>query len=135
MTDPVVVVARPTTSGKSTLALALAERFDGVVVNADSMQLGSVPCSRLRSGGCPRRAPERELMALQAKARATRSGHDHGFGAIEINIGLGLEVGTARRDSRRRWPFRIATLPTSETVQIGIIEWTDRAAVTSEKRL
>ncbi len=92
MTDPVVVVARPTTSGKSALALALGERFDGVVVNVDSMQLGSVPCSRLRSGGCPRRAPERELMALQAKARATRSGHDHGFGAIEINIGLGLEM-------------------------------------------
>ena len=83
----------------------------------------------------PAEVQERELMALQAKARATRSGHDHGFGAIEINIGLGLEVGTARRDSRRRWPFRIATLPTSETVQIGIIEWTDRAAVTSEKRL
>ena len=39
MTFPVVVVAGPTASGKSALALALAERFDGVVVNADSMQL------------------------------------------------------------------------------------------------
>ena len=39
MTLPVVVVAGPTASGKSALALALAERFDGVVVNADSMQL------------------------------------------------------------------------------------------------
>ena len=39
VTTPVVVVAGPTASGKSTLALALAERFDGVVVNADSMQL------------------------------------------------------------------------------------------------
>ena len=39
MTLPVVVVAGPTASGKSALASALAERFDGVVVNADSMQL------------------------------------------------------------------------------------------------
>ncbi len=34
-----VVVAGPTASGKSALALALAERFDGVVINADSMQV------------------------------------------------------------------------------------------------
>jgi tRNA dimethylallyltransferase len=39
MTLPVVVIAGPTASGKSNLALALAERFDGLVVNADSMQL------------------------------------------------------------------------------------------------
>ena len=39
MTLPVVVVAGPTASGKSALALSLAERFDGVVINADSMQL------------------------------------------------------------------------------------------------
>jgi tRNA dimethylallyltransferase len=35
----VVVVAGPTASGKSALALALAERFGGVVINADSMQV------------------------------------------------------------------------------------------------
>jgi tRNA dimethylallyltransferase len=34
-----VIVAGPTASGKSALALALAERFDGVVINADSMQV------------------------------------------------------------------------------------------------
>ncbi|MCK6451398.1 MAG: tRNA (adenosine(37)-N6)-dimethylallyltransferase MiaA [Alphaproteobacteria bacterium] len=34
-----VVVAGPTASGKSALALALAEEFAGTVVNADSMQL------------------------------------------------------------------------------------------------
>ncbi len=39
MSVPVVIVAGPTTSGKSALALALAERFDGVVVNADAMQI------------------------------------------------------------------------------------------------
>jgi len=35
----VIVVAGPTASGKSALALALAERLDGVVINADSMQV------------------------------------------------------------------------------------------------
>lgn len=33
------IVAGPTTSGKSALALALARRLDGVVINADSMQV------------------------------------------------------------------------------------------------
>ncbi len=34
-----ILIAGPTASGKSALALALAERFNGVVVNADSMQV------------------------------------------------------------------------------------------------
>lgn len=36
---PILVVAGPTASGKSALALALAERFQGTVINADSMQV------------------------------------------------------------------------------------------------
>ncbi len=36
---PVVVVTGPTASGKTDLALELAERFDGEIVNADSMQV------------------------------------------------------------------------------------------------
>jgi tRNA dimethylallyltransferase len=36
---PVVIVGGPTASGKSALALDLAEALDGVVVNADSMQV------------------------------------------------------------------------------------------------
>ncbi len=35
----VVLIAGPTASGKSALALALAERLQGVVINADSMQV------------------------------------------------------------------------------------------------
>jgi tRNA dimethylallyltransferase len=35
----VVLIAGPTASGKSALALALAEKHDGVVINADSMQV------------------------------------------------------------------------------------------------
>ena len=36
--DSVIVVTGPTASGKSALALALAERRNGVVINADAMQ-------------------------------------------------------------------------------------------------
>lgn len=36
---PPIVVGGPTASGKSALALSLAERLGGVVINADSMQL------------------------------------------------------------------------------------------------
>ena len=36
---PLVVIAGPTASGKSALALALAERHDGVVINADASQV------------------------------------------------------------------------------------------------
>lgn len=37
--DPLLIVAGPTASGKSGLALALAREFGGTVINADSMQL------------------------------------------------------------------------------------------------
>jgi len=36
---PVILIAGPTASGKSALALALAEKLCGVIVNADSMQV------------------------------------------------------------------------------------------------
>ncbi|NUT00571.1 MAG: tRNA (adenosine(37)-N6)-dimethylallyltransferase MiaA, partial [Sphingomonas sp.] len=36
---PVVLIAGPTASGKSALALLLAEQADGVIVNADSAQI------------------------------------------------------------------------------------------------
>lgn len=40
MTAPrALIVAGPTASGKSALALALAERFDGTIINTDSMQV------------------------------------------------------------------------------------------------
>lgn len=37
--NPVIVVAGPTASGKSALALRVAEEVNGVVINADSMQV------------------------------------------------------------------------------------------------
>ncbi|MDO8608294.1 MAG: tRNA (adenosine(37)-N6)-dimethylallyltransferase MiaA [Phaeospirillum sp.] len=44
MSPPAIIIAGPTASGKSGLALALAREFDGVVINADSMQVyGGLP--------------------------------------------------------------------------------------------
>ena len=39
MVDSALIVAGPTTSGKSALALALAQRHRGVIINADAMQV------------------------------------------------------------------------------------------------
>jgi tRNA dimethylallyltransferase len=39
MTPPALIVAGPTASGKSALALALAERLRGTIINADAMQV------------------------------------------------------------------------------------------------
>lgn len=39
MSKPLIVVAGPTASGKSACALDIARAFDGVVINADSMQV------------------------------------------------------------------------------------------------
>ena len=36
---PIIIVAGPTASGKSALALALAEQFGGTIINADSQQI------------------------------------------------------------------------------------------------
>ncbi|MCB2108276.1 MAG: tRNA (adenosine(37)-N6)-dimethylallyltransferase MiaA [Rhodobacteraceae bacterium] len=54
----VVVVAGPTASGKSALALALAERFGGTVINADSIQ-----CYRDLSSLTARPMPDEEARA------------------------------------------------------------------------
>ena len=41
LTPPAIVIAGPTASGKSALALAVAEEFGGTIINADSMQVYS----------------------------------------------------------------------------------------------
>ena len=38
---PMLILAGPTASGKSRLALEIADRLNGVVINADSMQVYS----------------------------------------------------------------------------------------------
>lgn len=59
--SPLIVIGGPTASGKSGLAVALAERLGGVVINADSMQLyGALPILTARPGAdALARAPHR----------------------------------------------------------------------------
>lgn len=74
-----ILIAGPTASGKSALALALAERFGGVVVNADSMQV------------------YRDLAVLTARPSGgdlARAGHElYGTvdGAVAYSVGRWLE--------------------------------------------
>ncbi|MBT4769797.1 MAG: tRNA (adenosine(37)-N6)-dimethylallyltransferase MiaA, partial [Rhodospirillaceae bacterium] len=39
MNKPVLIIGGPTSSGKSALAVEIALSFNGVVINADSMQV------------------------------------------------------------------------------------------------
>lgn len=91
MTAPItaVLIAGPTASGKSALALALAERFDGVVVNADATQVYA------------------DLRALSARpsdadlARAPHALYGHVDGATAYSVNRWLEdVDHALRDRR-----------------------------------
>ncbi len=70
---PVVLVTGPTASGKSGLALALAEAFDGVVINADSMQVyRELRVLTARPGaGEETRAPHRLYGVLPGRERCS----------------------------------------------------------------
>jgi tRNA dimethylallyltransferase len=65
---PVIVVGGPTASGKSALALALSEALDGVVINADAMQVyRELPILTARPGDADlARAPHRLFGVLDA---------------------------------------------------------------------
>ncbi|TCI00086.1 tRNA (adenosine(37)-N6)-dimethylallyltransferase MiaA [Roseococcus sp. SYP-B2431] len=68
-----LIVAGPTTAGKSALALAIAERFGGTVINADAMQ-----CYRELRVITARPSPEEEARAphaLYGVLAAARAGH------------------------------------------------------------
>lgn len=68
-----LIVAGPTTSGKSALALAIAERFGGTVINADAMQ-----CYRELRVITARPTPEDEARAphaLYGVLPAAQAGH------------------------------------------------------------
>lgn len=59
MTLPLIIICGPTATGKSELALAVAEKYDGEIINADSMQLyqgmdiGTAKLSLAERGGIP----------------------------------------------------------------------------------
>ena len=75
-----LLIAGPTASGKSAVALALARRFGGTIVNADSMQV------------------YRDLRVLTARPSADEEGQaPHGLfgtidGAVNFSVGRWLEA-------------------------------------------
>ena len=72
---PVVIVTGPTAGGKSGLALELAEAFDGVVINADSMQVyRELEILTARPGPRPWRGRRTGSMAPSPATSATRPG-------------------------------------------------------------
>lgn len=84
-TADVVVLAGPTASGKSALALDLAERFGGVVVNADAMQVYremSILTAR-PDAAAEARAPHRLYGVLPA-TEASSAGLWRGWAVEEI---------------------------------------------------
>lgn len=83
--QPVLVIAGPTASGKSGLALELAERFDGRLINADSMQLyRELEILTARPGAAElMRAPHRLFGALPA-ADPCSAGRWREFALAEI---------------------------------------------------
>jgi tRNA dimethylallyltransferase len=84
---PVLIVAGPTGSGKSALALEAAEAFDGVVVNADSMQVyGELRVLTARpSPSDDARAPHRLFGVLPAAERCS-AGRWLGLAQAEIDL-------------------------------------------------
>jgi tRNA dimethylallyltransferase len=83
---PVIVIAGPTASGKSALAVDLAERVSGTVINADSMQvyrgleiLTSAPDATMRT-----RAPHR-LFGVLGPDRHCSAGEWRDMAMAEIH--------------------------------------------------
>ena len=71
--DTVIIVAGPTASGKSALALALAEHYGGAVINADALQLyRDLKILTARPGAAEEaRAPHRLYGFLDAAERGS----------------------------------------------------------------
>jgi tRNA dimethylallyltransferase len=121
---PIVVVTGPTAAGKSALALALAQRFGGEIVNADSMQVyrgldvGTAKPSLAERARVPHHAfdlvdPDEQYDAgryAQDAARAVEAIHARGRPAFLVGgSGLylralleGLSVGVGRDPELRR---------------------------------
>ena len=83
--DPVVIVAGPTASGKSGLALALAEVLGGMVVNADSMQVYQdlAILTARPDAAATARAPHRLYGVIDA-AEACSAGRWHRLAVAEL---------------------------------------------------
>ena len=84
-TPEVLVVTGPTASGKSSLAVALAERFDGAVVNADSMQVyRDLEILTARPDPAATRRVPHCLYGIMDGAEICSAGHWRGLALAEI---------------------------------------------------
>ncbi len=86
----VLVVAGPTASGKSDLAVDVAENFGGVVINADSMQIyeGLDVLTAAPSNAARRRAPHK-LYGIRDPAMPCSAGEWADLATREIHISQG----------------------------------------------
>jgi tRNA dimethylallyltransferase len=85
MSPPIILIGGPTASGKSALALAIAEEFAGTVINADSMQVyRDLAILTARPGPAEKaRAPHRLYGVLDA-ADACSAARWRGMAEAEI---------------------------------------------------
>src|SRR6202163_3216023 len=89
----VILIAGPTASGKSAMALALAERLRGVIVNADSMQ---VYCDLRVLTARP--TPAQEALAPHVLYGHVDAAVRYSVGAWRVDAGAALAA--AARDAR-----------------------------------
>ena len=99
---PLVVVAGPTASGKTDMAIHLAKIFDGEIINADSMQvykelnIGSAKPSMEERQGVPHHMMDvvsvtNEYTVSQYERQATKAIKDvYNSGKLSIICGLSL---------------------------------------------
>ena len=85
MTNPVLIIAGPTASGKSALAVDQAQEFSGTIINADAMQVyGQLDVLSARpSGPDLDRAPHR-LYGVMDAAESCSAGRWRDMAAAEI---------------------------------------------------
>jgi tRNA dimethylallyltransferase len=96
---PLVAILGPTATGKSALALAVAERYDGEIINCDStavyrgFDIGTDKLPRIAQRGIPHHLvdivdPTEEYTAAQYARDAARTIRDiHGRGRLPLVVG------------------------------------------------
>jgi len=75
-TSPIILIAGPTASGKSALAMALAQRLDGEIVNADAQQIyQALPLLTARPGPEDLAKVAHHLVAVASPEQSWSVGH------------------------------------------------------------
>ena len=105
---PLVVIAGPTASGKSALALELAAALGGTIINADSLQVYrdlrilSARPDEAALGGVPHRlygyldAAERGSAGQWRELAMAEIAAAHLAGSLPIAVGVALKIGRSR---------------------------------------